>query len=198
MLLSSDKYTPSNPAQSMPRCHPNIGEIDRILARARHPEMVAFVSHYRAVHPVTGLPSRVALDLAHRPLLRPYCILVDVEGRYDPQQQDGAAMDFRIAEAGAEVTKASRYALVGRRFSEIIAQDDPGFGYVATITGEVVRSRQPIYHYGPTRLQHRGDYGALEYCSCPLASDGSTIDGVVCCILFLPGDESLGWRAAGR
>ena len=197
MLQSPDQTTSSHHAQPMPRRHPNLGEIDRILARARHPEMVAFVSHYRAIHPVTSLPSRVALDLAHRPLLQPYCILVDVEGRYDPQQQQGAAMDFRIAEAGPEITKASRYALVGRRFSEIIAQDDPGFSYVAAITGEVVRARQPIYHYGPTRLQHRGDFGALEYCSCPLATDGVTIDGVVCCILFLPGDDALGWSAAG-
>lgn len=170
--------------------HPNLGEIARLMPQIVAPELVEFLHAYASVHPYDHLPNAGTFDIATRPYLQRYYLVTVPEGTYMPGGGQNAHMGFRIVAAGAEVARAFRFPLADRLLQEIAETDDPHFRYAAALAADVTRRRQIAHYRGPARLTDSAAFAMVEYCSCPLADDGHTVDRIVTALVYQQGAEA--------
>jgi hypothetical protein len=166
--------------------HPNLGEIARLLPTVVAPEVTEFLRRYASLHPPDRLPALAAFDLAGHPHLQRCCLTIAPETSFVPQQGGAARLGFRILDAGAEITRAFRFPLANRLVDDIAAQQAPGFRYAAAIAADVMKRRQVAHYRGPARLTDREAFATVEYCSCPFATDGHTVDRIVAAMVYIP------------
>lgn len=166
--------------------HPNLGEIARLRPAVVAPQVAEFLDRYAAIHPRDRLPALADFGLEARPSLQRICLTVAPEIAYAPQQHGAAQSDFRILAAGPEIARAYGFPLAGRLVDDIVAQQAPGFRYAAAIAADVMRRRQMAHYRGPARLTDREGFGLVEYCSCPFAADGHSVDHIVAAMVYIP------------
>ncbi|WP_298722574.1 hypothetical protein [uncultured Ferrovibrio sp.] len=154
--------------------HPNIAALQSALARAECQDIRDFVTHMLAIHPKDRLPSRSDFDPLRIPQLLPGIVLVRVE----PPLKPGGSNRFRILVAGETVLRALEMPLIGRYVDEISAGSEGGH-VIVDVRQKVVDTGQVYYWNGAPRMRFRLDFAGVEYCHCPLAADGKTVDHVL-------------------
>ena len=155
--------------------HPNLAAIDDILARARSPRLAAFLRHMKAIHPPDRLPARAAFDPIDVPQLLGNIVLVKVERQPEP-----SLPRFLVKVAGDDVLNAAPGPMMNRYLDELVRRNEKVAAQV------IVDSRQGVvdtgctyYWFGPPRMKFRFDFADVEYCHCPLAEDGVTVDRIM-------------------
>ncbi|WP_341899427.1 hypothetical protein [Ferrovibrio terrae] len=166
------------------RQHPNFGEIARLQPAIRAPELAEFLRHYASIHPYDRLPALADFKLAARPYLQRFCLTIAPEAGFMPQHAGEGRLSFRIIGAGSEITRAFPFPLANRLVDDITTQDDPGFRYAASIATDVMKRRQIAHYRGPARLTDSEAFAVVEYCSCPFAADGHTVDHIVAAMIY--------------
>ena len=174
------------PPTSNARPHPNLGEIARLQPAVVAPELAEFMRHYASLHPQDRLPAFADFNLAARPDLQRFCLVIAPEVGFTPQHAGEGRMSFRILAAGPEITRVFRFPLVNRLVDDIVASDDPGFRYAGAIAADVMKRRQIAHYRGPARLADSAAFTTVEYCSCPFAADGHSVDHIVAPMVYIP------------
>jgi hypothetical protein len=135
-----------------------------------------FLTYMRTIHPQNRLPSRADFDPLCIPRLLPGIVLVKVE-RTTPDGILLTSPRFRVLVAGETVLHASPVPMMGRYIDEIAAAIAGG-QVVVDVRQRVVETGTTYYWNGRPRMAFRFDFAGLEYCHCPLAADGRTVDHV--------------------
>ncbi len=155
--------------------HPNLAAIDDILSRARSPRLAAFLYHMAAIHPPDRLPARAAFDPIDVPRLLGNIVLAKVV-----RASTSAAPRFLIQVAGDEVLNAAPEPMMNRYLDDLVRRNErPAAQAIVDSRQSVVESGRTYYWFGPPRMKFRFDFADVEYCHCPLAEDGVTVDRVL-------------------
>lgn len=190
-MLRADHPMSAAPALQPPLPpHPNHGELDRILPTVVSPVVRSFLQQYRAGHPPDRLPRWGDFDQTLQPQLQAHYLVVAPDAGFMPGQAHIGLFSFRIVAAGAKVARAFAFPLAGRLVSEIMDRDDPGFRYASAIAADVMRRGQMAHYRGPARLTDSERFNLVEYCSCPFAEDGHSVDHIVAVLDYTRDDSA--------
>jgi hypothetical protein len=135
-----------------------------------HPKVRQIVEYWRKIHPDDGvLPGRQHLDPIDIPRLLANVWLIDVAR--DP-------LRFRFRLIGTAVVEYAGEDNTGNWFDEVMPEFDP------RVFVDVVESREPSWSRSPSRMRPYKQYRELERVRLPLASDGKTVDMILCLTVF--------------
>lgn len=148
-------------------------ELDPLVGAG--PLLRAVHDHWRSLFPAEGvLPGRRHLDpvalAAAAPGCLPHVWMLDVER---------APWRFRYRLVGGALAAAGAPARAG----EYLDRYETG-GTVTRTFLRVCLDRAPHFRRGPPRLLHNGPVRDLESLVLPLASDGTTVDVLLCCTVY--------------
>lgn len=129
----------------------------------------------RSIHPPDRLPPRAAFDPIDIPQLLGGIVLVTVERQPVP-----APPRFLVKVAGGDVLAAAPVPMMNRYLDEVVRQNErPGAQVVLDARHGILESGCTYYWRGPPRMKFRLDFADLEYCHCPLAEDGVTVNRII-------------------
>lgn len=147
-----------------------------------HPKIARLVAAWRAMAPAPGvLPGRQHFDPMSVPGLLQNVWLVDVE--------PGPPRRFRLRLIGGAIVDAGSLIRKGDYMDDPKFSPDPRG--VAAVMNAVVETGQPDWRRGPTVLHHAKHVDTLERVILPLATDGHTIDMLLCMTVFYRGDGTV-------
>jgi len=149
-------------------------------------------SYWQALHPAPGrlprpLPGRQHVEPTAIPKLLSHLWMLDVV----PAGDAAMPLRFRYRLLGTDVRRVlpNGESVIGRWLHEI----DPDFlasGRYDAFAAPVL-SRQPSWRRGAPKFPHGLEHLTLERLFLPLASDGQTVDLLLCISLFLAADGKL-------
>ena len=166
------------PPTSNARPHPNLGEIARLQPAVVAPELAEFMRHYASLHPQDRLPAFADFNLAARPDLQRFCLVIAPEVGFTPQHAGEGRMSFRILAAGPEITRVFRFPLVNRLVDDIVRADPDNPPTIAEV-GRYRSAANEAAHKGAgyaylsyQKLKLRGVCNRVSTLVTKLASDG--------------------------
>lgn len=137
------------------------------------PEIVAIYDYWRSKVPAGCLlPARRDIDPAEIPRLLPNVWLVDV---VDDVRR------FRVRLIGTALVDAGIPLRVGDFIFDRLM---PELRHTLAEFESVVRTREPLWFRGPVNLRHDTYVHEIERIFLPLASDGRTVDMLLCLSLI--------------
>ena len=135
-----------------------------------HPKIQQIVDYWRTMHPGNGaLPGRQHLDPMDIPTLLPNIWLVDVARE---------PLRFRFRLIGTAVVEYAGEDNTGKWFDEALPD------FVPTAYVDVVETRMPSWQRSASRMRPYKLYHELERVRLPMASDGETVDMILCLTVF--------------
>ena len=149
----------------------NLQALHGFLPQAQSRAFGDFIRYVISIHPADRLPGREAFDPIRIPALLPGIVLVQVD------RSSGAAR-FLTKVAGENVLIACPAPMLRRYIDEVVA-DIPGADSALQRRQAVLDCGHSVMYQGRPLINHAVKMMALEYCHCPLASDGATIDYIL-------------------
>jgi len=147
-----------------------------------HPNIARLIEAWRAMAPAPGvLPGRRHFDPMRMPRLLPNIWLVDV--------LPGPPRRFRLRLIGGAIVEAGSLFRTGDYMDDPRCSPDPE-AVIAPLDA-VTETRQPHWRRGPTVLHHARHVDTVERIILPLASDGRTVDMLLCMTMFYRGDGTV-------
>lgn len=137
-----------------------------------HPKILAIHRYWQRLATERGLlPSRTEIDPVEIPALLENVWLVDILGT--PPR-------FRMRLAG-EVLRRMGFGLKrGEHLDDYMAPDDPPLRQFRFLAAE----GKPVWFRGEAYAPHASTVSELERIALPLATDGATVDGMLCLTVF--------------
>jgi hypothetical protein len=139
------------------------------VADDRHPKIQKIQTYWQTIHPACGLPGRQHIDPIDIPELLPNIWLMDVA--HSP-------LRFRIRLVGTRIVAYAGEDNTGKWVHELWPDYDD------TPMRQLVESRTPSWWRGPSQFRPEKSYYQLERVRLPLASDGETVDMILCLTIF--------------
>lgn len=139
-----------------------------------HPKVHALYAYWQRIAPKAGsLPGRRNIDPIEIPTLLDNIWLVDVVG--EPRR-------FRFRLIGDAPRRMGIPGKPGDFLDQFHAggPDDPALDDFRTVAAQ----RMPVWFRGKALIQHRSEIFELERIFLPLASDGTSVDIVLCLTVF--------------
>lgn len=137
----------------------------------------------KAIHPPDGLPARAAFDPIDVPQLLGNIVLVKVERQPAP-----ASPRFLVQVAGEDILNAALTPMMNRYLDDLARRNEkPAAQVIVDSRHGVLETGCTYYWYGPPRMKFRLDFADVEYCHCPLADDGVTVDRIISCVQYSGG-----------
>jgi hypothetical protein len=160
-----------SPIAEVARAFPVTGE----LPSEAHPKIGQLISYWKTLAPRTGvLPGRQDFDPTKVHLLMPHLWLVDIvpsdERRYRARLVGGA-----LQNAGSPVRR-------GQFFTDVLTPEEMRTS--KDVFDRVSQEKLIDWRRGPSVLRHLAHIAAIERVLMPLASDGQTVDVLLCMTLF--------------
>ena len=142
---------------------------------ACHPRIARLLDYWQALSPGSGLlPGRQHVDPLRIPDLLTHLWMLDVVPE-DPRRYRVRLMGGAVVEAGAQMRKGD---FVTDRVSPSEAEQS------MAVFRRIETSRRVDWKRGPSALQHMEHVYALERAMMPMASDGTTVDLLLCISVF--------------
>jgi hypothetical protein len=140
-----------------------------------HPQVAQLIRHWQSLAPAPGLlPGRQHFDPLRVRQLLPHLWLVDVvpddSRRFRARLVGGALVD-----AGVPIRR-------GRFLSDVMTPEERT--RAGDLFDRIVSQRHVDWRRGPPVLGHMKHIYALERAMMPMATDGSTVDMLLCITLF--------------
>lgn len=102
-------------------------------------------------------------------------VLVKVERQPAP-----APPRFLVKVAGDDVLNAAPVPMMNRYVDEFVRKNErPTAKVIVDSRLSVVESGCTYHWFGPPRMKFRFDFADVEYCHCPFADDGVTVDHII-------------------
>jgi hypothetical protein len=156
-----------------------------------HASVRALLTYWQRIHPPEGLPGRKHFDPAAVVPLLPNIVLVEVQRE---------PLRFRYRLLGSRVDSVAGKNLSGQWLDEAYARL-PNASVMLAEYAKVVETGQPIWRRGEPRVLPVPECRTIEVLRLPLASDGKTVDMVLCMTLYFDAAgqplESIAYRALG-
>jgi len=140
-----------------------------------HPKIVKLIRHVQALHPAQGvLPGRQHFDPVRVPDLLPHIWLVDVV-HDDPRR-------YRVRLVGGGLIDAGTPIRRGKFLSEVTADAETRAFH--ELFDRILVTRLVDWRRGPSVVPHMKFVSGLERVLIPLATDGQTVDMLMCMTVF--------------
>jgi hypothetical protein len=140
-----------------------------------HPRIVELIRHVQGLVPAPGLlPGRQHFDPVRVPKLLPHLWLVDVV-REDPRR-------YRVRLVGGGLVDAGSPIRTGEFFTGVLTEEERSRSHA--FFDRILADKHIDWRRGPSVLRHQRYIYALERVVIPLASDGQSVDMLMCMTLF--------------
>lgn len=139
-----------------------------------NPNIARFYDYWRSIHPPAGLPGRQHFRPMDIPDLLPSVWMLDV-------QREPFRLRYRLV--GTRIEEVRGRALTGMWLDETSPEIRDMEVYYRRYRA-AIETRQPQWRRGPSQMQHLRDIEDLENIILPMASDGSTVDLLLCKTIF--------------
>jgi hypothetical protein len=140
-----------------------------------HPKIAQLIRHWQSLAPAAGLlPGRQHFDPLRVSQLLPHLWLVDIVPD-DPRRYRARLVGGALVDAGAPIRR-------GRFLSDVMTPEERT--RAGDVFDRIVTQKHVDWRRGPPVLGHMNHIHALERVMMPMATDGSTVDVLLCMTLF--------------